>query len=75
MFSSYLRSSYLKEKIGLKLRVQMTEVFTTIFPQRLSYCEDISKLPNCKISDPHFLYSDIQIGKGKVGPKHPYKQM
>ena len=44
-------------------------VFTTPFPQRLGYCEDISKLPNYEVSDPHFLYSDIQIGKGKARPK------
>lgn len=44
-------------------------VFTTPFPQRLGYCEDISSLPNYEASDPHFLYSDIQIGKGKARTK------
>ena len=48
-------------------------VFTTPFPQRLGYCEDISKLPNCEVSDPHFLYSDIQFGKGKARPKRLIK--
>ena len=48
-------------------------VFTTPFPQHLSYCEDISKLPNFEISDPHFLYSDIQFGKGKARPKRLIK--
>jgi len=44
-------------------------VFSTPYPQRLGYCEDISKLPNFEAGDPHFLYSDIQIGKGKARPK------
>ena len=44
-------------------------VFIAPYPQRLGYCEDISKLPNYKPSDPHFLYSDVQIGKGKARPK------
>ena len=42
-------------------------VFTTPFPQHLGYCEDISKLLNYEVSDPHF-HSDIQIGKGKARP-------
>ena len=41
-------------------------VFDSPYPQRLGYCADISKLPNYESSDPHFLYSDIQIGKGKA---------
>ena len=44
-------------------------VFDSPFPQRLGYCEDVTKLPNYERSDPHFLYSDIQIGKGKARPK------
>ena len=44
-------------------------IFAKPFPQRLGYCEDVSKLPNYEPSDPHFLYSDIQIGKGKARPK------
>jgi len=41
-------------------------VFSTPYPQRLGYCEDISKLSNYEAGDPHFLYSDIQIGKAKM---------
>ena len=44
-------------------------IFNTPFPQRLGYCDDITKLPNYESTDPHFLYSDIQIGKGKARPK------
>ena len=44
-------------------------IFTKPYPKHLGYCEDISKLPNYEASDPHFLYSDIQIGKGKARPK------
>ena len=44
-------------------------IFAKPFSQRLGYCEDVSKLPNYEPSDPHFLYSDIQIGKGKARPK------
>jgi len=44
-------------------------IFTQPYPKRLGYCEDISKLPNYEASNPHFLFSDIQIGKGKARPK------
>ena len=44
-------------------------VFSSPYPQRLGYCEDVSRLPNYEADDPHFLYSDIQIGKGKARPK------
>ena len=44
-------------------------VFKQSYPQRLGYCEDITKLPNYEPSDPHFMFSDIQLGKGKARPK------
>ena len=44
-------------------------VFTRPFPQRLGFCQDISKLPNYEITDPHFIFTDIQLGKGKARPK------
>ena len=44
-------------------------VFCVPHPQRLGYCDDISKLPNYEAGDPHLLYSDIQIGKGKAPRK------
>jgi len=44
-------------------------VFNSPYPQRLGYSEDILKLSNYESSDPHFLYSDNQIGKDKARPK------
>ena len=44
-------------------------VFDFPYPQRLGYCEDISKLQNFEKSDPHFIFSDIQLGKWKARPK------
>ena len=43
-------------------------VFSSPFPQRMGYCEDISVLPNFEPTDEHFLFSDIQLGKGKARP-------
>lgn len=40
-------------------------VFDFPYPQRLGFCEDISKLPNYEKADPHFIFSDIQLGKGR----------
>ena len=39
-------------------------VFTSPNPQRMGFCSDIGTLPNYEPADPHFLYSDIQLGKG-----------
>ena len=44
-------------------------VFYAPYPQRLGYCEDITKLINYEKTDPHFIFSDIQLGKGKARPK------
>jgi len=41
-------------------------IFNARFPQRLGYCEDISKLCNYEADRPNFPYSDIRFGKGKV---------
>lgn len=41
-------------------------VFKHLYPQRLGYCEDNTKLPNYEVTDPHFIFSDIQLGKGKA---------
>ncbi len=44
-------------------------IFKDPYPQRLGYCEDITLLTNYEASDPHFIFSDIQLGKGKARPK------
>lgn len=44
-------------------------VFKHPYPQRLGYCEDITRIANFEASDPHFIFSDIQLGKGKARPK------
>ena len=42
-------------------------VFTSSFPQRLGYCDDITSLPNhTSSSNPDFIYYDIQLGKDKA---------
>ena len=48
-------------------------VFHEPYPKRLGYCEDITKLPNYDKIDPNFMFSDIQIGKGKARPKRTIK--
>ena len=35
-------------------------------PARMGYCPDITQLPGYEESDPDFLLSDIQLGKGKA---------
>ena len=40
-------------------------VFQTEFPKRLGHCDDITKLSLYTSTDEHFLFSDIQLGKGK----------
>ena len=44
-------------------------IFNYPFPQRMGFCEDISNLPNYEVTDPHFIFADIQMGKGKARPK------
>ena len=34
-------------------------LFHTPFPQRMGFCEDMSRLPNYEQTDPHFLLSDV----------------
>ena len=41
-------------------------VFSHPYPQRLGFCEDISTLPHYDSTNPHFLFTDIQLGKGKA---------
>ena len=41
-------------------------VFRTPFPQRMAYCDDIAALPHYDATNEHFLFSDIQFGKGKA---------
>lgn len=48
-------------------------VFHEPYPKRLGYCEDITKLPNYDKIDPHFMFSDIQLGKEKARPKRTIK--
>ena len=43
-------------------------VFNHPYPQRLGYCKDITNLTNYESTDPHFMFSDIQLGKGKARP-------
>ena len=40
-------------------------VLKTPHPKRLGYCADISTLPQYDSHNPHFLFTDIQLGKGK----------
>ena len=40
-------------------------MFRHPFPQRMGYCQDITSLGHYIASDPDFLFSDIQLGKGK----------
>ena len=44
-------------------------IFNEPYPKRLGYCKDITLLPNYEKTDPHFMFSDIQLGKGKARPK------
>ena len=44
-------------------------VFAHPFPQQLGFCEDISTLPNYDITNPHFIFADIQLGKDKARRK------
>ena len=41
-------------------------VFEHLPPKRMGYCSDITMLPNYEKSDPDFMYTDIQLGKGKA---------
>ena len=41
-------------------------VFQTPPPARMGYCPDIRQLPGYEESDPDFIFSDIQLGKGKA---------
>ena len=41
-------------------------VFTVPYPQRMAYCSDISTLAHYDPSNKHFLFTDIQFGKGKA---------
>lgn len=43
--------------------------FTSSYPQRLGYSQDITKLPFCVEDDHDFLFNDIQMSKGK--PRAP----
>lgn len=36
------------------------------YPQRMGFCPDITALPTFEPSDPDFLFTDIQLGKGKA---------
>lgn len=40
--------------------------FSTPAPQRMGYCSDITTLPKYDHSNEHFLFTDIQFGKGKA---------
>lgn len=42
------------------------DVFREPAPARLGYCSDITQLPNYEESDSDFIFSDIQLGKGKA---------
>ena len=41
-------------------------VFHSPFPQRMGFCPDITQLPSYEKSDPDFIFTDIQLGKGKA---------
>ena len=41
-------------------------VFHSPFPQRMGFCPDITQLPSHEKSDPDFIFTDIQLGKGKA---------
>ncbi len=38
--------------------------FSSPDQQRMGYCADIGLLPNYEPTNPHFLFSNIQLGKG-----------
>lgn len=40
-------------------------VFHHEYPKRLGFCSDITQLMNYESTDMHFLFADIQLGKGK----------
>ena len=46
-------------------------IFCTPFPQRMAYCSDIRTLPHFDPANVHFLFTDIQFGKGKA--RNPQK--
>ena len=48
---------------------QYPGVFDVDHPQRLGYCDDVTKLGLYTPSNPDFMYYDIQFGKGK--PRNP----
>lgn len=50
-------------------------VFSQPFPCRMGYCEDITTLANYVSEDQHFLFSDIQLGKGKARPTRTVKMV
>lgn len=41
-------------------------VFTSPHPKRQGYCDDTSTLTRYDSHNPHFLFTDIQLGKGKA---------
>lgn len=41
----------------------------------MGFCEDISSLPNYEPTDSHFLFTDIQLGKGKARPVRQVKML
>lgn len=45
---------------------QFPGIFRTPFPQRMAYCSDITTLPHFDQANKHFLFTDIQFGKGKA---------
>ena len=47
-----------------------TGKFQSPYPQRLGFVPDITTLPFYVKEDEHFLFNDIQIGKGKVRVAH-----
>ncbi len=41
-------------------------LFQYDYPQRMGYCQDITTMPAFETTDPDFLFTDIQLGKGKA---------
>ena len=49
---------------------QFPGYFSLEYPKRTGYCQDITTLPCFTSADENFLFSDIQLGKGKPRSTH-----
>lgn len=58
--------AFLKMLFSASYTILFSGVFHTPPPARMGYCPDLTQLPSYETTDPDFLLSDIQFGKGKA---------